>query len=54
MDALSFPDPGVIIALCMAAGMAGWVDAVTGGGGLLQLPALLIALPDHGLYLAVK
>ena len=25
---------------------AGWVDAVVGGGGLLQLPALLIGLPD--------
>lgn len=25
--------------------MAGWVDAVSGGGGLLQVPALLIAVP---------
>ena len=25
---------------------AGWVDAVVGGGGLIQLPALLIVLPD--------
>ena len=25
--------------------MAGWVDAVVGGGGLIQLPALLIGLP---------
>src|SRR3712207_9262386 len=25
---------------------AGWVDAVVGGGGLIQLPALLIGLPD--------
>jgi uncharacterized protein len=29
----------------MAAGFAGWVDAVSGGGGLVQLPALLIWLP---------
>ncbi|WP_049564645.1 sulfite exporter TauE/SafE family protein [Streptomyces sp. SBT349] len=34
------------VALCLAAALAGWVDAVVGGGGLLQLPALLIGLPD--------
>ena len=26
--------------------VAGWVDAVVGGGGLIQLPALLIGLPS--------
>jgi uncharacterized membrane protein YfcA len=31
--------------LVVAALVAGWVDAVVGGGGLVQLPALLIALP---------
>jgi uncharacterized protein len=31
--------------LCLAAGMAGWIDAVVGGGGLLLLPALLLGLP---------
>lgn len=46
MEALGFPDPFVLVALCAAAGLAGWVDAVSGGGGLLQLPALLIALPE--------
>ena len=46
MDALGLPDPGVLIALCLAAAMAGWIDAVSGGGGLLQLPALLLAFPD--------
>ncbi|WP_204920529.1 sulfite exporter TauE/SafE family protein [Microlunatus panaciterrae] len=30
----------------LAAFAAGWVDAVVGGGGLIQLPALLIGLPD--------
>ena len=30
-----------------AAFLAGWVDAVVGGGGLIQLPALLPALPAH-------
>lgn len=34
-----------ILLLALAAGAAGWVDAVSGGGGLLQLPALFIALP---------
>ena len=32
--------------LVLAAFLAGWVDAVVGGGGLIQLPALLIGLPD--------
>jgi uncharacterized membrane protein YfcA len=31
--------------LVLAAFVAGWVDAVVGGGGLIQLPALLIAMP---------
>ena len=31
--------------LLVAAFVAGWVDAVVGGGGLIQLPALLIGLP---------
>ncbi|MFY9332177.1 MAG: TSUP family transporter [Candidatus Nanopelagicales bacterium] len=31
--------------LCIVAFVAGWVDAVSGGGGLLQVPALLIAVP---------
>ena len=35
----------VIVALAGAAFVAGWVDAVVGGGGLIQLPALLIGLP---------
>lgn len=39
--------PGVaeVLLLCLAAGFAGWVDAIAGGGGLVQLPALLILLP---------
>lgn len=35
----------VVAGLVLAAFVAGWVDAVVGGGGLIQLPALLIALP---------
>lgn len=32
--------------LALAAGFAGFVDAVAGGGGLVQLPALLIGISD--------
>ena len=39
------PDLLTTVALCCAAALAGWVDAVSGGGGLIQLPALLIGLP---------
>lgn len=39
------PELPEVLLLCVAAGFAGWVDAVSGGGGLVQLPALLIALP---------
>ena len=40
------PDVITILLLAVAAGAAGWVDAVTGGGGLIQLPSLLIAMPN--------
>ncbi|WP_307856030.1 TSUP family transporter [Nocardioides faecalis] len=36
----------VLALLALAALMAGFVDAVVGGGGLVQLPALLLALPS--------
>lgn len=45
MDALQL-STGVVLALILAAAVAGWIDAVVGGGGLIQLPALLIGLPD--------
>jgi uncharacterized membrane protein YfcA len=35
---------GTIAMLVLAALVAGWVDAVVGGGGLIQLPALLVGL----------
>jgi uncharacterized protein len=39
--------PALTLALLvLAAFAAGWVDAVVGGGGLVQLPALLIGLPS--------
>ncbi|MEU8886415.1 TSUP family transporter [Streptomyces sp. NPDC048442] len=34
-----------VLILCLAAAVAGWVDAVVGGGGLLLLPALIVGLP---------
>ncbi|MEO5665582.1 MAG: TSUP family transporter [Nocardioides sp.] len=37
--------PTVVALLVLAALAAGFVDAVVGGGGLIQLPALLIGLP---------
>lgn len=36
-------DPDIIIALAGLAAIAGFVDAIAGGGGLLTLPALLLA-----------
>jgi uncharacterized protein len=41
------PEPSltVLALLALAAVTAGYVDAVVGGGGLIQLPALLIGLP---------
>jgi uncharacterized protein len=36
---------GVLLLLVVAAFAAGWLDAVGGGGGLIQLPILLLALP---------
>ena len=40
-------DPGltVVLLLALAALTAGFVDAVVGGGGLIQLPAMLLGLP---------
>ena len=34
-----------ILLLCCAAFAAGFVDAIVGGGGLIQLPAALVILP---------
>ena len=39
------PTPTVLVLLALAALAAGFVDAVVGGGGLIQLPALLLGLP---------
>ena len=39
------PDLTVLLLLALAALVAGFVDAVVGGGGLVLLPALLLGLP---------
>lgn len=39
------PGPDVVLLLVLAGLLAGFVDAVVGGGGLIQLPALAIAFP---------
>jgi uncharacterized membrane protein YfcA len=43
-----FTDYGVlaILTLAMFSFIAGFIDAVAGGGGLIQLPALLVTLPN--------
>lgn len=46
-------DPGQIALLCAAAALAGWIDAVSGGGGMLQLPSLLLALPSESPVVAM-
>jgi len=38
-----------LVILSFLAFMAGFIDAVVGGGGLIQLPALLVTLPDSPL-----
>ena len=40
------PTHTVLALLVLAAVAAGFVDAVVGGGGLIQLPALLLGLPN--------
>ncbi|WP_270889921.1 TSUP family transporter [Pedococcus sp. 5OH_020] len=39
------PSTGLVALMAAAAFGAGWVDAVVGGGGLVQLPALLLGFP---------
>ncbi|MDB5230258.1 MAG: rane protein [Chitinophagaceae bacterium] len=36
-----------LIILCLAAFAAGFIDAIVGGGGLIQTPALFIMLPQY-------
>lgn len=45
-DKTSALETYMIVLLCAAAFAAGFVDAVVGGGGLIQTPIALIALPN--------
>ena len=40
------PSSTTLVLMGLAAVCAGWVDAVVGGGGLIQLPALLLGFPQ--------
>lgn len=40
------PELDQLLLLCLAAFAAGSLDAIVGGGGLVQLPALLLVLPS--------
>jgi uncharacterized membrane protein YfcA len=37
----------IMLLLCLAAFLAGFTDAISGGGGLIQVPAALILLPQY-------
>lgn len=39
------PELEVVLLLVLAAGFAGWIDSIVGGGGLIQLPALVLGVP---------
>jgi uncharacterized protein len=39
------PDLTLLLLMALAGFAAGWVDAVVGGGGLIQLPALVLGFP---------
>jgi uncharacterized protein len=39
--------PAELLLLCIAAFSAGFVDAIVGGGGLIQTPAALVLLPQY-------
>ena len=39
------PSPATLLLLILAALLAGFVDAIVGGGGLITVPALLLGLP---------
>ncbi|MGH3372119.1 MAG: TSUP family transporter [Nocardioidaceae bacterium] len=39
------PSLWTLVLLALAGLLAGWIDAVVGGGGLVQLPALVVGLP---------
>ncbi|HWS24335.1 MAG TPA: TSUP family transporter [Anaerolineales bacterium] len=49
MAGLSEAELLALALLCLAAFAAGFVDSIAGGGGLIQLPALMLVLPGYPL-----
>ena len=48
MDMIS---PGMYIFVIFIAGIAGFIDAVAGGGGVITMPAYMFAgIPPHNAY----
>jgi uncharacterized membrane protein YfcA len=47
VDVLADIGTVTVVMLVITAFVAGWVDAVVGGGGLIQLPALMLGLGGH-------
>ena len=41
----------VLLTLCFFAFLAGFIDSIVGGGGLIQLPALLVTLPQYSVQM---
>lgn len=37
----------ILILLCIASFLAGFIDAIAGGGGLIQTPIAMVLLPNH-------
>ena len=42
---MDLPSPEILALLVAASGLAGFVDAIAGGGGMILLPALMLGLP---------
>jgi uncharacterized membrane protein YfcA len=36
-----------LLALCLVSGLAGFIDSIVGGGGLIQVPGLFLILPSQ-------
>jgi uncharacterized membrane protein YfcA len=49
LNAFADYSPMILLALVALAFIAGFIDSVVGGGGLIQIPALLINLPNQPL-----
>jgi uncharacterized protein len=46
-------DTTILVCMCMASFLAGFVDAIVGGGGLIQLPIGIVLLPQKPINVIV-